>query len=62
MQVTIWGFSMANTIRFHEGDISETDAARYTGAIAIDTETLGWSRVATAFASCSSRPATGLPM
>jgi ribonuclease D len=41
MQVTIWGFSMANTIRFHEGDISETDAARYTGAIAIDTETLG---------------------
>ena len=32
---------MANTIRFHEGDISETDAARYTGAIAIDTETLG---------------------
>jgi ribonuclease D len=41
MQVTIWGFSMANTIRFHEGDISETDSARYTGAIAIDTETLG---------------------
>jgi ribonuclease D len=41
MQVTIWGFSMANTIRFHERDISETDAARYTGAIAIDTETLG---------------------
>ncbi|MCG5474845.1 MAG: ribonuclease D [Sinorhizobium fredii] len=32
---------MANTIRFHERDISETDAARYTGAIAIDTETLG---------------------
>ena len=32
---------MANTIRFHEGDISETDSARYTGAIAIDTETLG---------------------
>ncbi|OHV73078.1 ribonuclease D [Ensifer sp. LCM 4579] len=32
---------MANTIRFHEGDISATDAARYTGAIAIDTETLG---------------------
>ena len=32
---------MANTIRFHEGDISETDAARYPGAIAIDTETLG---------------------
>ncbi|THK34812.1 ribonuclease D [Ensifer sp. MPMI2T] len=32
---------MANTIRFHEGDISEADAARYTGAIAIDTETLG---------------------
>ncbi len=29
------------TIRYHEGDISATDAARYTGAIAIDTETLG---------------------
>ena len=32
---------MANTIRFHEGDISAADATRYTGAIAIDTETLG---------------------
>ncbi|MBB3315597.1 ribonuclease D [Rhizobium sp. BK181] len=32
---------MAATIRFHEGDISAADAARYTGAIAIDTETLG---------------------
>lgn len=32
---------MANAIRFHEGDISATDAARYRGAIAIDTETLG---------------------
>ncbi|MCA1405720.1 ribonuclease D [Ensifer sp. IC3342] len=32
---------MANTIRFHEGDISAADAARYTGDIAIDTETLG---------------------
>lgn len=32
---------MPSTIRFHEGDISTTDAARYTGAIAIDTETLG---------------------
>ena len=29
------------TIRFHKGDISEADAARYTGDIAIDTETLG---------------------
>ncbi|MGE7370272.1 ribonuclease D [Neorhizobium sp. NPDC001467] len=29
------------TIRQHEGDISAADAARYTGAIAIDTETLG---------------------
>jgi len=28
-------------IRFHVGDISEKDAARYDGAIAIDTETLG---------------------
>ena len=28
-------------IRTHEGDISAEDAARYTGAIAIDTETLG---------------------
>ncbi|CAN7190951.1 ribonuclease D [Ensifer sp. ENS07] len=32
---------MANAIRFHEGDISATDADRYRGAIAIDTETLG---------------------
>lgn len=32
---------MATTIRLHEGDISTADAARYTGAIAIDTETLG---------------------
>lgn len=32
---------MANAIRFHEGDISAADAARYTDAIAIDTETLG---------------------
>lgn len=32
---------MANTIRIHEGDISREDALRYTGAIAIDTETLG---------------------
>lgn len=32
---------MAATIRYHEGDISAADAARYSGAIAIDTETLG---------------------
>jgi len=32
---------MANTIRFHQGDISAEDATRYKGAIAIDTETLG---------------------
>jgi len=32
---------MANLIRYHEGDISATDAARYKDAIAIDTETLG---------------------
>ncbi|HUH49897.1 MAG TPA: ribonuclease D, partial [Mycoplana sp.] len=31
---------MANAIRYHEGDIPAADAARYTGAIAIDTETL----------------------
>lgn len=30
-----------NDIRLHKGDISEIDAARYTGDIAIDTETLG---------------------
>lgn len=30
-----------SSIRYHEGDISAADAARYTGAIAIDTETLG---------------------
>ncbi len=35
------GFFMASAIRYHEGDISAADAARYTGAIAIDTETLG---------------------
>jgi ribonuclease D len=29
------------TIRTHESDISAEDAARYSGAIAIDTETLG---------------------
>lgn len=29
------------TIRLHKGDISAADAARYTGAVAIDTETLG---------------------
>jgi ribonuclease D len=28
-------------IRFHEGDIPAQDAARYSGAVAIDTETLG---------------------
>lgn len=28
-------------IRYHEGDISAADATRYTGAVAIDTETLG---------------------
>lgn len=32
---------MATTIRYHENDISKQDAARYTGAIAVDTETLG---------------------
>jgi ribonuclease D len=32
---------MAAIIRNHQGDISAADAARYTGAIAIDTETLG---------------------
>ncbi|MFK0386730.1 ribonuclease D [Rhizobium sp. RM] len=32
---------MPAPIRYHEGDISEADAARYIGAIAVDTETLG---------------------
>ncbi|MGL3608716.1 ribonuclease D [Rhizobium sp. G187] len=32
---------MPATIRYHECDISAEDAARYTDAIAIDTETLG---------------------
>lgn len=32
---------MTAKIRYHEGDISASDAARYTGAIAVDTETLG---------------------
>ena len=32
---------MSATIRLHKGDISAEDAARYTGAIAIDSETLG---------------------
>ena len=35
------GFFMASAIRYHEGDIPAEDAARYTDAIAIDTETLG---------------------
>jgi hypothetical protein len=41
MKKQIPGQKMAVTIRYHEGDISVSDAARYTGAIAIDTETLG---------------------
>jgi ribonuclease D len=32
---------MTKTIRYHQGDIPASDAARYTGAVAIDTETLG---------------------
>ncbi|MCF6369154.1 ribonuclease D [Rhizobium halophilum] len=32
---------MMTSIRYHEGDISDADAERYTGDIAIDTETLG---------------------
>ena len=32
---------MSDSIRLHKGDISAEAAARYTGAIAIDTETLG---------------------
>lgn len=32
---------MSDTIRVHKNDIPAEDAARYTGAIAIDTETLG---------------------
>ncbi|MCF3638975.1 ribonuclease D [Rhizobium sp. TRM95111] len=32
---------MASAIRYHENDITAADAARYTDAIAIDTETLG---------------------
>ncbi len=32
---------MSSTIRLHKGDISASDAARYQGAIAIDSETLG---------------------
>lgn len=32
---------MSATIRYHEGDITAEDAQRYSGAIAIDTETLG---------------------
>ena len=35
------GFFMASAIRYHEGDIPAAEAARYTDAIAIDTETLG---------------------
>lgn len=32
---------MKTTIRYHKGDIPASDASRYTGAVAIDTETLG---------------------
>jgi ribonuclease D len=35
------GAIMSAAIRLHKGDISADAAARYTGAIAIDTETLG---------------------
>jgi ribonuclease D len=35
------GAAMSADIRLHKGDISTEAAARYTGAIAIDTETLG---------------------
>jgi ribonuclease D len=35
------GAAMSADIRLHKGDISTETAARYTGAIAIDTETLG---------------------
>lgn len=49
---------MTSTIRLHKGDISAADAARYSGAIAIDTETLGLIRAATGSASCNCRRAT----
>lgn len=52
---------MASTIRYHEGDISSEDAARYTRAIAIDTETLGLIPAATGSAWCSFRQVTVLP-
>ncbi|WP_430241387.1 ribonuclease D [Neorhizobium sp. DAR64861/K0K2] len=32
---------MKTSIRYHQGDIPASDASRYTGAVAIDTETLG---------------------
>ena len=32
---------MKTSIRYHQGDIPASDASRYTGAISIDTETLG---------------------
>jgi ribonuclease D len=32
---------VSKAIRYHEGDISAEDASRYSGAIAVDTETLG---------------------
>ncbi len=52
---------MANAIRVHEGDISAVDAARYTGEIAIDTETLGLIPAVTVSVSCSFRRATARP-
>jgi ribonuclease D len=32
---------VSKAIRYHEGDISAEEASRYSGAIAVDTETLG---------------------
>ena len=47
------------TIRLHRGDLP--DLTRYTGAVAIDTETMGLDRAATGCAWCSCRPATAAP-
>ena len=47
------------TIRLHRGDLP--DVSRYTGAVAIDTETMGLISAATGYAWCSFRPATAPP-
>ncbi len=53
---------MSSPIRLHKGDISAEDAARYTGDIAIDTETLGLVPRRDRLCVVQLSPATAPPM